>query len=162
KAAGQWSASETHAHTRAAALLGAWGKKLPALADARLAPKPDADAEPDSDLAFDTLRECFNQQVRHREELVAEASDALEFAFDFMERAFPADGTGGGQEMVVFVNELTLGPDSAPFLAENECERFTAYSRQLLLSDDAQGPAAQLDAELAREDIRQGEGSLDF
>ncbi len=44
-------------------------------------------------------------------EAVSVASDALESAFDFMEQAFP-----DGQEMVVFVNELALGPDSAPFL----------------------------------------------
>ena len=40
-----------------------------------------------------------------------------------MESAF-ADG----QEMVVFVNELALGPDSAAYLADNECERFETYS----------------------------------
>ena len=70
-----------------------------------------------------------------------------------MERAF-ADQ----QEMVVFVNELALGPDSAPFLAENECERFEKYSRTLLLDDSHD----ELLAQLERDDIRQGEHSNDF
>ena len=60
--------------------------------------------------------------------------------------------------MVVFVNELALGPDSAAFLAENECERFTQYSQRLLLHE---GQDALL-AELERNDLRQGEGSLAF
>ena len=84
---------------------------------------------------------------------MAQASDALEYAFDFMERAFGED-----QEMVVFVNELALGPDSAPFLAENECERFENYSKTLLLD----GNQDQLMAELKRDDLRQSESSTDF
>ena len=81
------------------------------------------------------------------------AGDALEFAFDFMERAFDA-----GQEMVVFVNELALGPDSAPYLAENECERFEQYSQKLLLhqGDD------EILAELERDDIRAEEHGAEF
>ena len=60
--------------------------------------------------------------------------------------------------MVVFVNELALGPDSAAYLAENECERFEQYSRKLLLHA---GQDAILE-ELARDDIRAGEHSADF
>ena len=70
-----------------------------------------------------------------------------------MERAFP-----DGQEMVVFVNELALGPDSAAFLAENECERFETYSRRLLLHQGQD----ELLAELDRDELRRSEGSLDF
>ena len=84
---------------------------------------------------------------------MAAASDALESAFDFMERAFP-----DGQEMVVFVNELALGPDSAPFLADNECERFEQYSQKLLLHAGED----ELLAELQRDDIRAEEHSTDF
>ena len=139
KSAGRLTAAQTAAHTRAAALMRGWGKKL----------------EPgmDGDEAFDTVRAGFNAQVRRREEAVAVAGDALEAAFDFMERAFPDT-----QEMVVFVNELALGPDSAAFLAENECERFTQYSRSLLLNQKQDA----LLAELERDDLRRSEGSLAF
>lgn len=139
KAAGRLVGEEAAARSRAAALLRSWGKKL--------------DARMDSDEAFDTVRAGFNAQVRRREEAVATAGDALEFAFDFMERAF-ADS----QEMVVFVNELALGPDSAAFLAENECERFDKYSRSLLLNQKQD----ELMAELERDDLRRSEGSLAF
>ena len=106
--------------------------------------------------AFDAVRAEFNAQVRRREDAVTAAGDALEFAFDFMERIYNFGETG--QEMVVFVNELALGPDSAPYLAENECERFEQYSQKLLLhqGDD------EILAELERDDIRAEEHSAEF
>ena len=139
KAAGALLPDEAAARTRTLNLLNAWGKLLGGALDA--------------DDAFDTVRGAFNAQVRRREETVAAASVALEFAFDFMEQAFE-----DGQEMVVFVNELALGPDSAPFLAENDCERFEQYSQKLLLhqGDD------EILAELERDDIRAEEHSAEF
>ena len=139
KAAGALLPDEAAARTRTLSLLNAWGKLLGGALDA--------------DDAFDTVRGAFNAQVRRREETVAAASVALEFAFDFMEQAFE-----DGQEMVVFVNELALGPDSAPFLAENDCERFEQYSEKLLLH----GGEDELLAELQRDDIRGEEHSAEF
>lgn len=139
KAAGRLSPDEVATYTRAAALLRGWSNKV----------EPYHTAEE----AFDAVRAMFNSQVRLREQAVADAGDALEAAFDFMERAF-ADG----QEMIVFVNELALGPDSAAFLADNECERFDEYSHRLLLNAGKD----ELLAELTRDDLRQGEGSREF
>ncbi|MDD6319531.1 MAG: ATP-binding protein [Oscillospiraceae bacterium] len=139
RSAGTIAPAQAAAQSRANALLSSWAKSLtPGM---------------DEDEAFDTVRAGFNAQVRRREDSVGLAGDALESAFDFMERAFP-----DGQEMVVFVNELALGPDSAAYLAENECERFEQYSRKLLLHA---GQDALLE-ELARDDIRAGEHSADF
>lgn len=107
----------------------------------------------DAAAAFDMVRIGFNNQVRRREQAVAQASEAVEFAFDFVLRAFGEEA----QELVVFVNELALGPDSAPFLAENECERFARYSRVLLLREED-----PLLAELARDDVRAQEHMQDF
>ena len=139
KAAGRLDPEQAAAAARANTLLRGW-------ADA-LTPGMDADA------AFDAVRASFNAQVRRREDAVGLAGDALECAFDFMERAFP-----DGQEMVVFVNELALGPDSAAYLAENECERFESYSQKLLLHAGQD----ELLAELQQDDIRAGEHSAEF
>ena len=139
KAAGALLPDEAAARTRTLALLEEWSRHL--------------DSALDADDAFDTVRGAFNAQVRHREEAVSTAGDALECAFDFMEQAFE-----DGQEMVVFVNELALGPDSAPFLAENECERFEQYSEKLLLH----GGEDELLAELQRDDVRGAEHSVEF
>lgn len=139
KAAGTLTGEELAVVTTASALLHAWVAALdPAL---------------DRDAAFDAVRASFNAQVRKREDAVGLAGDALESAFDFMESAF-ADG----QEMVVFVNELALGPDSAAYLADNECERFETYSKRLLLHSGQD----DILAELQRDDIRQGEHSMEF
>ena len=138
-AAGRLTPQEAGIHRQALELLRAWARTVP----------DDADG----DEAFDLVRAGFNRQVRKREEAVAAAGDALESAFDFMERAFQNE-----QEMVVFVNELALGPDSAPFLSDNECERFEQYSQTLLL-DAAHD---RLLAELERDDLRQSEHSRDF
>ena len=139
KTAGALLPDEAAARTRTLALLTAWSRSL--------------DNGLDADEAFDTVRGAFNTQVQRREEAVSAASNALEFAFDFMEQAFE-----DGQEMVVFVNELALGPDSAPFLAENDCERFERYSEKLLLH----GGEDELLAELQRDDVRAEEHSAEF
>ena len=139
KTAGALLPDEAAARTRTLALLTAWSRSL--------------DNGLDADEAFDTVRGAFNTQVQRREEAVSAASNALEFAFDFMEQAFE-----DGQEMVVFINELALGPDSAPFLAENDCERFEQYSEKLLLH----GGEDELLAELQRDDVRAGEHSAEF
>ena len=136
---GTMPAEEIATRTRAAKLLDRWAEPLARCTS--------------GDEAFDTVRVAFNQQVRRREEAMANAGDALECAFDFMERALP-----DGQEMVVFVNELALGPDSAPYLADNECERFEQYSKRLLLHQGED----ELLAELERDDLRAGEHSTDF
>ena len=137
KAAGTLTGEELAVVTTASALLHAWVAALdPAL---------------DRDAAFDAVRASFNAQVRKREDAVGLAGDALESAFDFMESA-------DGQEMVVFVNELALGPDSAAYLADNECERFETYSKRLLLHSGQD----DILAELQRDDIRQGEHSMEF
>lgn len=117
--------------TRTLALLNSWRGLL------------DGAADP-----FQALRSGFNQQVLRREETVGAASEALEHAFDFMEAAFDR-----GQELVVFVTELTLGPDSTRFIAENGCERFYQYSRELLLGSRE----AAINRELGENDIRQEE-----
>ena len=139
RAAGRLTPADAAVTAASLKLLQGWAARL----------KPRMVAED----AFDTVRGGFNAQVRRREDAVAEAGDALEHAFDFMERAFET-----GQEMVVFVNELALGPDSAPWLADNECPRFEEYSRRLLLRQGED----ELRAELTRDDLRAGEHSADF
>lgn len=111
---------------------------------------PDA-GTPDE--AFQQARKEFSAQADKVETLTEKASQALEYAFDFMENAF-----GEGQEMVIFVAELTLGPDSGPFITDNGCERYYAYNKTLLLGSRK----AALTAELERDEVRSQEHSLDF
>ena len=52
----------------------------------------------------------------------------------FMEQAFE-----NGEEMVVFVTELTLTPEAAMFLSEHTCERYMTYNEQLLIGKEKTG-----------------------
>ena len=97
--------------------------------------------------AFDLLRGYFETLAADREKRQEEASAALEAAFDFMEQAF-----GESQEMVVFVTELTVSPSAHAFIAENGCERYFRYNKDLLLDNRK----AALDRELAAEELRRG------
>ena len=100
--------------------------------------------------AFGLVQETFTQQVEQREAAAETAGAALEAAFDFMETAF-----GPGQEMVVFVTELALGPASGPFIAENGCERYDRYSQTLLL-DSRRADLARRLANQAAQDAEAG------
>ena len=47
-----------------------------------------------------------------------------------MEEAFDE-----GQEMVVFVTELTMDPEASQFITENGCERYFKYNKTLLVGN---------------------------
>lgn len=87
---------------------------------------------PDSGLdvkeSFAQAKAGFDRQRETLEDAEKKAMNALEHAFDFMEQAFE-----NGEEMVVFVTELTLSPEAAMFLAEHTCERYMTYNEQLLI-----------------------------
>ena len=139
KAAGRLTPEEAAARARAAALLRGWGEKL--------------DPRMDADTAFDTVRAGFNRQVRKREQAVAVAGTR------WKRRSISWSGLSRtGRRWSCSSTSWRWGRDSAAFLAENECERFTQYSQRLLLHE---GQDALL-AELERNDLRQGEGSLAF
>ena len=84
--------------------------------------------------AFEIARTEFVKETKKREDMTLKASENLEYAFDFMERAF-----GESQEMVVFITELTVNFYSAKFLAENECARFYKYNKGLLANERRNG-----------------------
>lgn len=78
--------------------------------------------------AFDEARTFFDVQRQKLETAEEAAESALSHAFDFMEEAFPL-----GEEMVVFVTELTISREASSFLAEHVCERYLSYNKQLLI-----------------------------
>ncbi len=92
--------------------------------------------------AFASAKYGFDFQQETLENAELAAGIALEYAFDFMEQAFLE-----GQEMVVFITDLTVSIEAVAFLAEHPCERFTRYNQQLLIGTRRQ----QLLSELARD-----------
>ena len=88
---------------------------------------------------FMNVKRGFDVQRIVLEEAELAAQKALEYAFDFMEQAFE-----GGQEMVLFVTELTLEKEAVLFLAEHTCERYMKYNQELLIGTKKAGLLAEL------------------
>ena len=99
---------------------------------------------PDSTLppkeAFLSAKSGFDKQFNARIETIKKASSALENAFTFMEEAF-----GEGQEMVVFITELTMDPEASRFITENGCERYFKYNKTLLVGNRRAAILKELD-----------------
>lgn len=87
----------------------------------------------------ESLREAFAQGEDAREELAGKTNEKLERAFAFLEKTW-----GKGQELVVFLTELSMNPHSSAFLLEYGNETYAAYNRELLL----QTPNAELEQEI--------------
>lgn len=82
----------------------------------------------DAKRAFEQAKAAFTLQCQQKESADKEAVDALEAAFDFAEAAFEK-----GEEMIVFVTDLTMTSISASFLAEHTCQRYYEYNKELLI-----------------------------
>lgn len=80
-----------------------------------------------TDAAFNQAKEGFGRWQAELEGLEDKTGAALENVFDFMEAAFE-----NGQEMVVFITELTMDSKAVSYLAENKCERYLKYNEELM------------------------------
>lgn len=85
-----------------------------------------ADCESASE-SFAMIKAGFNRETAGLEEESEQVSQALEFAFDFVEKAFGED-----QELVVFITELSLSYYAMRFISDNGCPRYYRYNRTLL------------------------------
>ena len=112
---------------------------------------PDTSLSPKD--AFLHAKNGFDKQCAHRIDTIEKASAALENAFTFMEDAF-----GEGQEMVVFITELTMDPDASRFITENGCERYFKYNKTLLVGSRK----AAILKELERDKIYSNATEYDF
>ena len=91
---------------------------------------------------FALVKEPFDAQCEKLQSLENQGIETLEHAFTFMEQAF-----SDGQEMVVFVTELTITPEIAVFLSEHRIERYETYKNQLLIGTKR----AEILSEIARD-----------
>ena len=91
---------------------------------------------------FALAKEPFDAQCEKLQSLENQGIETLEHAFTFMEQAF-----SDGQEMVVFVTELTITSEIAVFLSEHRIERYETYKNQLLIGTKR----AEILSEIARD-----------
>ena len=80
---------------------------------------------------FDTVMDDFTEESEKLSTMEDAAGEKLNHAFDFVEDVF-----SDGQEMLVFVTELTITPEISSFLAENECEKYDIYNEKLMVGSN--------------------------
>ena len=78
--------------------------------------------------AFDNAKSAFMKATEVLEESESVTIKYINNAFEFIEDAF-----SNGQELVVFVTELTISPNAALFLSEHEIEKYNVYKEELLI-----------------------------
>ena len=80
--------------------------------------------------AMEAVRGWFGQEVEKRTGLAQETKARLDHAFAFLEETF-----GQGQELVVFVTEITASPDASWFIETFGCDAYFRHNRELLFDD---------------------------
>lgn len=78
--------------------------------------------------AFDYIRKLFNEKVSGLKKFTEECGENLSNAFKFLEEAF-----GDGQELLVFVTELTINRHTASFISKYGCPEYFKHNKDLLL-----------------------------
>ena len=80
---------------------------------------------------YGMIKEWFAGREKKRQEAVRQADERLTNAFRFLSRVY-----GEGQEMVLFLTELSAGYYSLRFLNEHGNESYFRFNRLLLLRDN--------------------------
>ena len=79
---------------------------------------------------MEILRTLFGKEAKKREEVIENAGQQLQLAFEFMEKNF-----GESQEMVIFLTELTANYYSMNYIREYGSKEYYKYHKDLLLSE---------------------------
>ena len=80
--------------------------------------------------AMDAVRAWFGEEVERRGTLASETGGRFDNAFRFLEQTF-----GQGQELVIFVTEVTAGYDTSWFVEQFGCDAYFRHNRELLFDN---------------------------
>ncbi|MBR5284308.1 MAG: AAA family ATPase [Clostridia bacterium] len=78
------------------------------------------------DMVFDAIRQWFGGEVELRSSLAEKTSSMFDNAFRFLEETFLQ-----GQELVMFVTEVTAGYDTSWFVENFGCDAYFRHNREL-------------------------------
>ena len=93
----------------------------------------------DAKETFLCVKAVFDKREENRQKAIVDAGRHLTNAFDFLARTF-----GEGQEMVIFLSELSAGYYSLKFVSECGNDAYYKYNKLLLLKDRGQELKAQV------------------
>ena len=78
--------------------------------------------------AYTLMKDLFNVKVRELGKLAQETvANAYNNAFSFFEKVY-----SDGQEMLIFVTELTLNPHTAKYISKYGCKKYFEHNKNLL------------------------------
>lgn len=80
--------------------------------------------------AMERIRGWFGEEVEQRSALGQQTGAQFDNAFRFLEQSL-----GQGQEMVIFVTELTAGYDTSWFVENFGCDAYFRHNQELLFDD---------------------------
>lgn len=78
-------------------------------------------------LEFDGCKKAYRKDASQLQEQSRETSEKLSNAFAFIEEVFPQ-----GQEMLIFVTELTVNEITSRFISHYGCEPYYLHSKDLM------------------------------
>ncbi len=96
--------------------------------------------------AMEAVRPRFEQEVARRKAQGEAAGAMFDNAFRFLEETF-----GQGQELVIFVTEITAGYDTSWFVENFGCAAYFRHNRELLFDDTRRRIRADIAAARAAE-----------
>lgn len=99
-----------------------------------------------SEEAMEMVRGWFGQEVERRAAQARETRGELDHAFAFLEETF-----GQGQELVLFVTELTACADTSWFIEQFGCDAYFRHNRELLFDDTRRRIREEIEAVKAAE-----------
>ncbi len=80
---------------------------------------------------WEQIQILFEESAQQYEQEWSDNAKKIEYSFDFMESAFM-----NGQELVLFLSELSAGYYSLHFLKEYKCERYYNYNKMFLFEEE--------------------------
>ena len=93
-----------------------------------LSSKPETGEE-----AFALIKTIYDAEKNSLKALAAKASAHLKNSFDFLSQAF-----GAGNEMLIFITELTADKNSAAFISRYGSEEYFRYNKELMVYERRQ------------------------
>jgi len=90
---------------------------------------------------FEHVKTWFNNKEENRQKEIGSVSERLTNSFAFLDAAF-----GQGQEIVLFLSELSSSPAAVKFINDCGNEAYYRYNKLLLLNEQRQDVLSELSA----------------
>ena len=102
--------------------------------------------------AMEQVRAWFGEEVEKRRTLAEETGEFFDSAFRFLEETF-----GPGQELVIFVTEITAGYNLSWYVENFGCDAYFRHNRELLFDDTRHRIREEIAAAKAEEEEKNHE-----